>query len=311
MTAPRWGNTTRPSASSSATRRSIPAMPIRSIRSERLYVQHGEARPWPKTKYRKGPGDEAGLLAPVRASRTSPLCGRTTPRPITGSTNPDRRSPTPSAMIQGVWIRAFTDYLLGRWERSMARYAEIRKQAEGRRRDLPARRPWTGSWASSSGTSAGAKRRARAFRRWGEHETRKPRQNPTALDAAEMAFILRLDRRWERPGRRSESPTRRNRAAAVADRSRRRGSSMTFLYPAPAGRGRPGRRRCGPGDRARAGDRLSGLPDHEPARPRRLQSTLTSRISWPGLYGKRATSTVLSWNTGSSRRSIRPTRSAG
>ena len=42
----------------------------------------------------------------------------------------DRRSPTPTAKIQGIWIRAFSDYLLGRREASLARYAEIRKQAE-------------------------------------------------------------------------------------------------------------------------------------------------------------------------------------
>jgi serine/threonine protein kinase/tetratricopeptide (TPR) repeat protein len=42
----------------------------------------------------------------------------------------DRRAPSPSARSVGVWLRAFLDYSLGRWEASLSRFAEIRKQAE-------------------------------------------------------------------------------------------------------------------------------------------------------------------------------------
>lgn len=42
----------------------------------------------------------------------------------------DRRAPTPLARVLGDWLRAFMDYLLGRWEASLARYAGIRKKAE-------------------------------------------------------------------------------------------------------------------------------------------------------------------------------------
>jgi serine/threonine protein kinase/Flp pilus assembly protein TadD len=41
----------------------------------------------------------------------------------------DKRAPAPSARIESAWIRAFWDYLLGRWDGCLARYAEIRKQA--------------------------------------------------------------------------------------------------------------------------------------------------------------------------------------
>ena len=37
---------------------------------------------------------------------------------------------SPSARMVGAWLRAFMDYLLGRWEASLSRYAVIRKQAE-------------------------------------------------------------------------------------------------------------------------------------------------------------------------------------
>jgi serine/threonine protein kinase/tetratricopeptide (TPR) repeat protein len=42
----------------------------------------------------------------------------------------DRRAPSPSARLVGVWLRAFIDYFLGRWEASLSRYAGIRRQAE-------------------------------------------------------------------------------------------------------------------------------------------------------------------------------------
>jgi serine/threonine protein kinase/tetratricopeptide (TPR) repeat protein len=42
----------------------------------------------------------------------------------------DRRAPSPSARLVGVWLRAFMDYFLGRWEASLSRYAGIRRQAE-------------------------------------------------------------------------------------------------------------------------------------------------------------------------------------
>ena len=42
----------------------------------------------------------------------------------------DKRAPTPSARAAGAWLRAFIDYLLGRWDAALARYAEIRKLAE-------------------------------------------------------------------------------------------------------------------------------------------------------------------------------------
>jgi len=42
----------------------------------------------------------------------------------------DNRAPTPSAKIESAWIRAFMDYLLGKWDSSLAAYAEIRKEAD-------------------------------------------------------------------------------------------------------------------------------------------------------------------------------------
>ena len=42
----------------------------------------------------------------------------------------DRRAPSLSARLVGVWLRAFIDYFLGRWEASLSRYAGIRRQAE-------------------------------------------------------------------------------------------------------------------------------------------------------------------------------------
>ena len=42
----------------------------------------------------------------------------------------DRRASSLSARSVGVWLRAFMDYFLGRWEASLARYASIREQAE-------------------------------------------------------------------------------------------------------------------------------------------------------------------------------------
>jgi len=42
----------------------------------------------------------------------------------------DRLAPSPSARSVGVWLRAFMDYFLGRWEASLSRYAGFRKQAE-------------------------------------------------------------------------------------------------------------------------------------------------------------------------------------
>jgi len=100
----------------------------------------------------------------------------------------DRRSPTPSAMIQGVWIRAFTDYLLGRWETSLARYAEIRKQAEAAGvAYLTATVDWiTGFILRDLGRSEDA---LGSFRRWGEYEAKTSTESE-ALDAAEMAFTV-------------------------------------------------------------------------------------------------------------------------
>jgi serine/threonine protein kinase/Flp pilus assembly protein TadD len=42
----------------------------------------------------------------------------------------DRRAPSPSARSVGVWLRAFMDYFLGRWETALSRFAGIREQAE-------------------------------------------------------------------------------------------------------------------------------------------------------------------------------------
>jgi serine/threonine protein kinase/tetratricopeptide (TPR) repeat protein len=41
-----------------------------------------------------------------------------------------RRAPTPLARALGDWLRGFMEYLLGRWDTALARYAEIRKQGE-------------------------------------------------------------------------------------------------------------------------------------------------------------------------------------
>ncbi|MCK7541373.1 MAG: tetratricopeptide repeat protein [Marinilabiliales bacterium] len=40
------------------------------------------------------------------------------------------RQAAPEAKLVGAWLRGFMDYFLGRWEAALARYAEIRKQAE-------------------------------------------------------------------------------------------------------------------------------------------------------------------------------------
>jgi serine/threonine protein kinase/tetratricopeptide (TPR) repeat protein len=40
-----------------------------------------------------------------------------------------RRAPTPSARVEGYWWKAALNYLLGRWDASLAGYAAIRKQA--------------------------------------------------------------------------------------------------------------------------------------------------------------------------------------
>jgi tetratricopeptide (TPR) repeat protein len=40
------------------------------------------------------------------------------------------RAPTPAAKVEGYWWQAAFDYLLGRWDASLAAYAAIRKQAE-------------------------------------------------------------------------------------------------------------------------------------------------------------------------------------
>jgi serine/threonine protein kinase/tetratricopeptide (TPR) repeat protein len=42
----------------------------------------------------------------------------------------DKRAPTPMVRSAGMWLRAFIDYFLGRWDAALTRYAEIRKQAE-------------------------------------------------------------------------------------------------------------------------------------------------------------------------------------
>jgi tetratricopeptide (TPR) repeat protein/TolB-like protein len=42
----------------------------------------------------------------------------------------DRRAPTPLVRSAGMWLRAFMDYFLGRWDAALTRFAEVRKQAE-------------------------------------------------------------------------------------------------------------------------------------------------------------------------------------
>jgi serine/threonine protein kinase/tetratricopeptide (TPR) repeat protein len=41
----------------------------------------------------------------------------------------EARAPTASAKLQSLWLTAFTDYLLGRWEPALGRFAEFRRQA--------------------------------------------------------------------------------------------------------------------------------------------------------------------------------------
>jgi len=40
------------------------------------------------------------------------------------------RAPTPSAKWEGYWLKAYFDYFLGRWDRSLAEYLALKKQAE-------------------------------------------------------------------------------------------------------------------------------------------------------------------------------------
>ncbi len=99
----------------------------------------------------------------------------------------DRRSPTPQAMIQGVWIRAFTEYFLGRWDASLARYAEIRRQADAAGvAYLVATADWiTGFILRDLGRSEEA---LRSFRSWGDYEA-KTSAETEVVDAAELAFV--------------------------------------------------------------------------------------------------------------------------
>jgi serine/threonine protein kinase/Flp pilus assembly protein TadD len=39
-------------------------------------------------------------------------------------------APTPSAKWEGIWLKAYFDYFLGRWDRSLAEYLALKKQAE-------------------------------------------------------------------------------------------------------------------------------------------------------------------------------------
>jgi len=98
----------------------------------------------------------------------------------------DRRSPTPSARIQGIWIRAFMDYLLGRWEMSLARYAEIRKQAEAAGVDyLVATVDWITTFILRDlGRSEGA---LGAIKNWRDYQA-KASADSEALDTAALAF---------------------------------------------------------------------------------------------------------------------------
>jgi serine/threonine protein kinase/tetratricopeptide (TPR) repeat protein len=99
----------------------------------------------------------------------------------------DRRSPTPSSRIQGVWIRAYIDYLLGRWEISLARYAEIRKQAEAAGVDyLVATVDWiTAFILKDLGRSAEA---LKAIQSWRGYQA-KASADSEALAIATQAFV--------------------------------------------------------------------------------------------------------------------------
>ena len=98
----------------------------------------------------------------------------------------DRRAPTPSARVQGDWIRAFTDYLLGRMDASLARYAEIRKQAEAAGVTyLVATVDWIkGFILRDLGRSEEA---LQSFQSWGDYQA-KASSDSEALNAAELAF---------------------------------------------------------------------------------------------------------------------------
>jgi len=100
----------------------------------------------------------------------------------------DRRAPTPSAMIQGAWIRAFIDYLLGRMDASLARYAEIRKQAEaGGVTYLVATVDWiTGFILRDLGRNEEA---LGAFERWGDYQV-KTEADSEAFNTATLAFAI-------------------------------------------------------------------------------------------------------------------------
>ncbi len=100
----------------------------------------------------------------------------------------DRRAPTPSARVQGDWIRAFTDYLLGRMNASLARYAAIRKQAEaGGVAYLVATENWiTGFILRDLGRNEEA---LAAFQRWADYQA-KTEADSEASNTAAMAFCV-------------------------------------------------------------------------------------------------------------------------
>ena len=43
------------------------------------------------------------------------------------------RAPSPAAKLKPIWLKAYYDYILGRWDESLAEYMELRKQAEEER----------------------------------------------------------------------------------------------------------------------------------------------------------------------------------
>ena len=98
------------------------------------------------------------------------------------------RAPSPAAKVEGYWWKAGFNYLLGRWEASLAGYAAIRKQGEiGGVDYLVATVDWiTGFILRDLGRSEEARE---ALRRWAGFMA-KSRADTEALNAARLAFVV-------------------------------------------------------------------------------------------------------------------------
>ena len=221
----------------------------------------------------------------------------------------DRRAPSPSARSVGVWLRAFIDYFLGRWEASLSRYAGIRKQAEAAGEALAvANVDWiTAFILRDRGELDAAGVRDAALLR----PDREERLRSSALDEVGGIFF----QGWNRSRReqaRGRGPTRgRDRNLWLSRVDPADAAQADVLLSIAAGRSGAGRKRR----RARGCLRPRDPPPRSPENGfrygPRLQHALAQGRPRPGLLEERATSTRRPPSTGSSRRSTRRTRSAG